>query len=371
MFHCCFPSSRGSGLKKTRSEGCFSCCRNWRRRHRPQPSSSGTRQPQVTEGSPGQADPGQVPTGVPPWQPHTSYPSSWRPAPETVQELADGFTYAFNRYQTGGHQARKPVQSRSESSSEDILEVLARGPNYTTYQVRVQVHQANDAGQCQSECAAELTLNLREACRMRALQEGTLEKMVVSMVPAFPRGKIPHISTFMSIHPAFSRAQLFLDQLFTRCCPPSIRSDAIQVFSTSGNMMPYNDQGDTPQDQLKKAVASVMGAWPDQVQGIGPPLRFPGCKVQQPLVQVSVLASYQVGYAHFLWVKLKHLKPTKAKPAEPEEQPAPGSAQDPARGPAPAWPGLRRYLEPLWRRLLSASRALSLAVLRVLINYPK
>ncbi|XP_036118336.1 ral guanine nucleotide dissociation stimulator-like [Molossus molossus] len=143
-------------------------------------------------------------------------PPDRRPAPDTVQELADGFTYAFNRYQTGGHQARKPVQSRSESSSEDILEVLARGPDYTTYRVRVQVHQANDAGQCESECAAELTLNLREACWMRALQEGTLEKMVVSMVPAFPSGKIPHISTFMSIHPAFSRAQLFLDQLLTR-----------------------------------------------------------------------------------------------------------------------------------------------------------
>nr|KAF6429781.1 hypothetical protein HJG59_009078 [Molossus molossus] len=340
MFLCCFPSSRGSGLKKTRSEGCFSCCRNWRRRHRRQPSSSGTRQPQ-------------------------------RPAPETVQELADGFTYAFNRYQTGGHQARKPVQSRSESSSEDILEVLARGPDYTTYRVRVQVHRANDAGQCQSECAAQVTLNLREACRMCALQEGTLEKMVVSMVPAFPRGKIPHIPTFMSIHPAFCRAQLFLDQLLTRCCPPSIRSDAIQVFSTSGNMQPYNDQGDTPQDQLKKAIASVMGAWPDQVQGIGPPLRFPGCEVQQALVQVSVLASHQVGSAHVLCVKLEHLEPPEAKPAEPEERPAPGSAQDPARGPAPAWPGLRRYLEPLWRRLLSASRALSLAVLRVLSNYPK
>lgn len=77
MFLCCFPSSRGSGLKKTRSEGCFSCCRNWRRRHRRQPSSSGTRQPQLPEGSPGQAHPGQVPTGVPPRQPHTSYPSSW------------------------------------------------------------------------------------------------------------------------------------------------------------------------------------------------------------------------------------------------------------------------------------------------------
>nr|KAF6429757.1 hypothetical protein HJG59_009070 [Molossus molossus] len=333
MFLCCFPSPRGSGLKKTRSEGCFSCCRNWRRRHRRQPSSSGTRQPQLPEGSPGQAHPTQVPTGVPPRQPHTSYPSSW-------------------------------------SSSEDILEVLARGPDYTTYRVRVQVHQANDAGQCESECAAELTLNLREACWMRALQEGTLEKMVVSMVPAFPSGKIPHISTFMSIHPAFSRAQLFLDQLLTRCCPPSIRSDAIQVFSTSGNVQPYNEQGDTPQDQLKKAIASVMGAWPDQVQGISPPLRFPGCEVQQALVHVSVLASHQVGYAHVFCVKLEHLEPPEAKPAEPEERPAPGSAQDPARGPAPAWPGLRRYLEPLWRRLLSASQALSLTVLRVLSNYP-
>nr|KAF6429761.1 hypothetical protein HJG59_009070 [Molossus molossus] len=205
---------------------------------------------------------------------------------------------------------------------------------------------------------------------MRALQEGTLEKMVVSMVPAFPSGKIPHISTFMSIHPAFSRAQLFLDQLLTRCCPPSIRSDAIQVFSTSGNVQPYNEQGDTPQDQLKKAIASVMGAWPDQVQGISPPLRFPGCEVQQALVHVSVLASHQVGYAHVFCVKLEHLEPPEAKPAEPEERPAPGSAQDPARGPAPAWPGLRRYLEPLWRRLLSASQALSLTVLRVLSNYP-
>nr|KAF6429758.1 hypothetical protein HJG59_009070 [Molossus molossus] len=152
---------------------------------------------------------------------------------------------------------------------------------------------------------------------MRALQEGTLEKMVVSMVPAFPSGKIPHISTFMSIHPAFSRAQLFLDQLLTRCCPPSIRSDAIQVFSTSGNVQPYNEQGDTPQDQLKKAIASVMGAWPDQVQGISPPLRFPGCEVQQALVHVSVLASHQVGYAHVFCVKLEHLEPPEAKPAGP------------------------------------------------------
>nr|KAF6429743.1 hypothetical protein HJG59_009061 [Molossus molossus] len=354
MFLCCFPSSRGSGLKKTRSEGCFSCCRNWRRRHRRQSSSSGMRQRQAL---------------------------SLQSSEDTVEELADGFTYATNRYKGQGRQARKPVSRRAESSSEDILEVLARGPDYTTYRVRVQVHRANDAGQCESECAAELTLNLREACRMRALQEGTLEKMVVSMVPAFPSGKIPHISTFTFIHPAFSRAQLFLDQLFTRCCPRSIRSDAIQVFSTSGNMQPYNDQGDTPQDQLKKAIASMVGIWPDQVQGFGQPRRFPGCKVKQAFVQINFPASYQVGYTHLLWVELEHLEPTEAEleepPPEPQlapeskEGPARGRAQDPARGPAPAWPGLRQYLKPLLRRLLSALKALSLTVLRVLSNYPK
>lgn len=41
-----------------------------------------------------------------------------------------------------------------QNSHEDIIEVLARGPDYTTYRVRVQVHQANDAGQDQSEVRA-------------------------------------------------------------------------------------------------------------------------------------------------------------------------------------------------------------------------
>ncbi|XP_036118322.1 ral guanine nucleotide dissociation stimulator-like [Molossus molossus] len=252
-----------------------------------------------------------------------------RPAPESVQELADGFTYAFNRYQTGGHQARKPVQSRSESSSEDILEVLARGPDYTTYRVRVQVHRANDAGQCQSECAAELTLNLLEACRIRALQEGTLEKKVVSMVPAFPSGKISHITTFMSIHPAFSRTQQILDQLFARCCPPSIRYDAIQVFSTSGNMQSYNNQGDTLQDQLKRAVASVTGAWPGQIQYVGQPLLLPWFTLKQALVQGHLPASHPLGHVLSLWVELEHLEPTEA-----ELEAAPEAPPKPARCPA-------------------------------------
>lgn len=43
-----------------------------------------------------------------------------------------------------------------QSSQEDIMEVLALGPDYTTYRVRVQVHQADDTVQCLSEVRAGL-----------------------------------------------------------------------------------------------------------------------------------------------------------------------------------------------------------------------
>lgn len=43
-----------------------------------------------------------------------------------------------------------------QSSQEDIIEVLARGPDYTTYGVRVQVHQADNTVQYLSEVRAGL-----------------------------------------------------------------------------------------------------------------------------------------------------------------------------------------------------------------------
>lgn len=66
------------------------------------------------------------------------------------------------------------------------------------------------------QCAAEFTLTLGESCRVRALQKGTLKKVAASLVPALSAGNIPHICTPMPIHPAFSRAQWFLDELLTR-----------------------------------------------------------------------------------------------------------------------------------------------------------
>lgn len=69
---------------------------------------------------------------------------------------------------------------------------------------------------CPTQCAPELTPDLREACRMRALWVGTLDNVMAPVVPAFLGGYTRRISTFMSIHPAFSSAHRFLDQLLTR-----------------------------------------------------------------------------------------------------------------------------------------------------------
>ncbi|XP_036171768.1 ral guanine nucleotide dissociation stimulator-like [Myotis myotis] len=154
------------------------------------------------------------------------------------------------------------------------------------------------------QCAAEFTLTLCEAHRMRALQKGTLKKVAASLVPAFLTGNIPHICTLMPTHPAFSRAQRFLDELLTR------------------------------------ATASVMDTWPDQAQYLGQPLLSPWFSLKQALVLHSRPAPHPVGLVRSLWVELAHLEPTEAqweepppelkRTPEPEEGPAPGLKPGPA-----------------------------------------
>nr|KAF6329004.1 hypothetical protein mPipKuh1_008322 [Pipistrellus kuhlii] len=255
---------------------------------------------------------------------------------DILEEQANRFTDASNGYKGKVVQAKRTVQCKSETSKEDIFKVVAHGPDYTTYQVRVQVNQADDTVQCLSEssnrviteglvsgfnysnslnlrkvhqatdtiqgwtqCAAELTQRLREACRMRVIQKGTLEKVMGSLVPAFPAGNIPHVCTLMPIHPAFSRAQWFLEELLTR------------------------------------ATASVMGTWPDLIQHFGQPLLFPGFIVKQTLVLHSLPVKCPVGLVRSLWVELQQQEPTEAQweelkhTQEPEEGPAPGLEPNP------------------------------------------
>ncbi|XP_053780438.1 ral guanine nucleotide dissociation stimulator-like [Desmodus rotundus] len=133
-----------------------------------------------------------------------------------MEELAEGFTSALDRCNAQERLARNTIQCQSESSNKDIVEALGHGSIYTTYRATRQVRQANTPIQRWSECAPELTPDLREACRMRALWVGTLDNVMAPVVPAFLGGYTRRISIFMSIHPAFSSAHRFLDQLLTR-----------------------------------------------------------------------------------------------------------------------------------------------------------
>ncbi|CAK6435313.1 unnamed protein product [Pipistrellus nathusii] len=275
----------------------------------------------------------------------------------------------------GGRFLRPPVAVPTlslQSSQADIIEVRAQGPDYTAYAVRVQVHQADDTVQCLSEGPAEVTGKLPESCWMQDLREGTLEQVATSMVPALLGGNVPQVSTL-----AFCRAQQFLEELLARSCPPSIRADAVKVLSTSAGTPPHKDQGDTPQDQVIKVIASLVGTWLEQVQGFGQHLPFALLEVEQALVPIKSPASHLLGQTQN--PELEHLEPTEAthqglnpelrSSPEPEE----GAAQRPESGPAirttMACPGLRQYMRPLRRQVLTVLEAFSAAVMTVLGDY--
>ncbi|XP_066122617.1 uncharacterized protein [Saccopteryx bilineata] len=136
-----------------------------------------------------------------------------------------------------------------------------------------------------------------------------------------------------------------------RSWPPSIVHDAIKVFTTSGGLPPHKDQGDTPQDQLEKAIACTVPSWPHRWKGFGPPFLLPWFRLKQALELVNSAALRHVGHPQLNWVDQQHREATQAMPegppaqlqstAEPEEGPARGPAPRPARGLVPAWPGLK------------------------------
>nr|KAF6447554.1 hypothetical protein HJG63_011983 [Rousettus aegyptiacus] len=271
MFCCCFPTFRGSGKKKTQNQCLFRCRRHWRNLRRL-------------------------------WPFGRSQPQSSNPTLEIVEELDDEFAYAISRYEERVWQNAHTIQCCTESFAQDIVEELVHESHYSVYRIKVQVHQASDTVQAWTECEDELALNLNEARGMRALQEGTLKKVVESMVPAVLGENISHISTFMFIHPAFSIAQQILDQLFTR------------------------------------AIASMVGLWPDQVQNLGQLLFFPWFKLKQGFVQVNSPASQLMDHVLLPWVKLEHLEPPEAQleVPPPELQNPPKPEEGPTLEPKPA-----------------------------------
>lgn len=63
----------------------------------------------------------------------------------------------------------------------------------------------------------------------------------------------------------------------------------------------------------RRAIASEMGTWPDQLQYFGQPLLVPWFQVKQAFVQVSFPASRREGRVQILCVELEDLEPSKAE----------------------------------------------------------
>nr|KAF6329007.1 hypothetical protein mPipKuh1_008325 [Pipistrellus kuhlii] len=83
-----------------------------------------------------------------------------------------------------------------KTSKEDIIKVVAHGPDYTTYQVRVQVNQADDTVQCLSESSNRViteglvsgfnysnSLNLRKVHQATDTIQGWTQELFKKVLP--------------------------------------------------------------------------------------------------------------------------------------------------------------------------------------------
>ncbi|KAK1327334.1 hypothetical protein QTO34_019203 [Cnephaeus nilssonii] len=173
---------------------------------------------------------------------------------------------------------------------------------------------------------------------MQALQKGTLEKVVGSLVPAFPARNIPHICTLMPTHLALSRAQWFLEELLTRKSPNSPISGLWHL--SLEKHMESNLSSSLRFHQL--ALSWSLGhrfcdgnlAGPDTTFRPAPP--FPLVHLKQALVLHSLPVKHPVGLVRSLWVELEQLEPREAQWEVLEPSGAPALIRMPTTEPAPS-----------------------------------
>ncbi|XP_070090788.1 ral guanine nucleotide dissociation stimulator-like [Equus caballus] len=192
---------------------------------------------------------------------------------------------------------------------QEVVEELADGFGYSISLDRGQLHCATINNQGCSESEDESTLSVTEACRMRALQAGMMQRLSESVVPAFPSRVLCSVITSLCSYSGSSTSHQVLDQLF-----PS-------------------------------AIYFLLGTWLGQGQDCREPLRFPCWTLQLASLHISFGGSHVEGHAYLLPGHLEHLKAIEAKqkePApnllplpEPEPEPEPAPELEPAPAPAP------------------------------------
>ncbi|XP_070093130.1 ral guanine nucleotide dissociation stimulator-like isoform X6 [Equus caballus] len=230
---------------------------------------------------------------------------------EAVEELADGFGYSISLDRAQLHPANNSDQGCSESSTQEVVEELTDGFGYSISLDRDQLHRTIINNQGCSGSEDESTVSVTEACRMRALQAGMMQRLSESVLPAFPSRVLCSVTTSLCSYSGSSTAHQVLDQLF-----PS-------------------------------AIYFLLGTWLGQGQDCWEPLQFPCWTLQLATLHVSFGGSHVEGHAYLLPGHLEHLKAIEAKqkePApkllphpepEPEPEPAPGLQPSPAPAPPP------------------------------------
>nr|XP_008508731.1 PREDICTED: ral guanine nucleotide dissociation stimulator-like [Equus przewalskii] len=170
------------------------------------------------------------------------------------------------------------------------------------------MHHATINNQGCSESEDESTLSVTEACRMRALQAGMMQRFSESVLPAFPGRVLCSVITSLCSYSGSSTSHQVLDQLF-----PS-------------------------------AIYLLLGTWLCQGQDCREPLQFPCWTLQLATVHVSFGGSHVEGHAYLLPGHLEHLNVIDAEqkelePAAPElapPRPEQGPPLKAAPEPAPA-----------------------------------
>ncbi|XP_070103137.1 ral guanine nucleotide dissociation stimulator-like isoform X5 [Equus caballus] len=250
----------------------------------------------------------------------------------------------FSRYThwLGPHLHRLwPFGRRSpQSCTQEVVEELADGFGYSISLDRGQLHRATISNQGCSESEDESTLSVTEACRMRALQAGRMQRLSETVLPAFPSRVLCSVITSLCSYSGSSTAHQVLDQLFPRSHLPSIPGDALIPFGTHGGSLAHCMRDAGGQDHLPNAIYFLLGTWLGQGQDCREPLRFPSWTLQLATLHVSFGGSHVEGHAYLLPGHLEHLKAIEAERKEPAPKllSLPEPEPVPAPGPEPAAP---------------------------------
>ncbi|XP_070115413.1 ral guanine nucleotide dissociation stimulator-like [Equus caballus] len=241
-----------------------------------------------------------------------------------------------------------PIGRRStQSCMQEVVEELTDGFGYSISLDRGQLHRTTINHLGCSESEDESTLSVTEACRMRALQAGMMQRLSETVLPAFPSRVLCSVITSLCSDSGSSTAHQVLDQLFPRSHLPSIPADALIPFGTHGGSLAHCVRDAGGQGHLPNAIYFLLGTWLGQGQDCREPLQFPCWTLQLAILHVSFGGSHVACHAYLLPGHLEHLKDIEAKqkePApkllphpepEPEPEPAPGLEPSPAPAPPP------------------------------------